>query len=142
MTPFVTRGHVALSGTFGYELDITKLTDEEKAIVKAQTAEYHKYNDLIREGDYYRMESYTENKDRDSWMIVSKEKDRALVFCVQVLSGANRKSRFLRLKGLDPDRRYVADGREYQGSTLMRAGLRIPAESGDFKSRLIEIRQV
>lgn len=142
VTPFVTRGHVALSGTFGYELDITKLTDEEKAIVKAQTAEYHKYNDLIREGDYYRMESYTENKDRDSWMIVSKEKDRALVFCVQVLSGANRKSRFLRLKGLDPDRRYVADGREYQGSTLMRAGLRIPAESGDFKSRLIEIRQV
>ena len=142
VTPFVTRGHVALSGTFGYELDITKLTDEEKAIVKAQTAEYHRYNDLIREGDYYRMESYTENKDRDSWMIVSKEKDRALVFCVQVLSGANRKSRFLRLKGLDPDRRYVADGREYQGSTLMRAGLRIPAESGDFKSRLIEIRQV
>ena len=142
VTPFVTRGHVALSGTFGYELDITKLTDEEKAIVKAQTEEYHKYNDLIREGDYYRMESYTENKDRDSWMIVSKEKDRALVFCVQVLSGANRKSRFLRLKGLDPDRRYVADGREYQGSTLMRAGLRIPAESGDFKSRLIEIRQV
>ena len=142
VTPFVTRGHVALSGTFGYELDITKLTDEERAIVKAQTAEYHKYNDLIREGDYYRMESYTENKDRDSWMIVSKEKDRALVFCVQVLSGANRKSRFLRLKGLDPDRRYVADGREYQGSTLMRAGLRIPAESGDFKSRLIEIRQV
>ncbi len=142
VTPFVTRGHVALSGTFGYELDITKLTDEEKAIVKAQTAEYHKYNDLIREGDYYRMESYTENKDRDSWMIVSKEKDRALVFCVQVLSGANRKSRFLRLKGLDPDRRYVADDREYQGSTLMRAGLRIPAESGDFKSRLIEIRQV
>lgn len=142
VTPFVTRGHVALAGTFGYELDITKLTDEEKAIVKAQTAEYHKYNDLIREGDYYRMESYTENKDRDSWMIVSKEKDRALVFCVQVLSGANKKSRFLRLKGLDPDRRYMADGREYQGSTLMKAGLRIPAEPGDFRSRLIEIRQL
>ncbi len=29
-TPFATRGHVALAGTFGYELDITQISKEER----------------------------------------------------------------------------------------------------------------
>ena len=58
--PFETRGNVAVLGTFGYELDITKLTEEEKEKVKVQVQNYHKYNDLIREGDYYRLASYAE----------------------------------------------------------------------------------
>lgn len=140
-TPFETRGDVALIGTFGYELDITKLSEEEKVLVKSQVEKYHKYNDLIREGDYYRLASASENRYYDSWMIVEKDKSRALLFCVQVLAEANAKSRFLRLKGLDPDKRYLAEGKMYAGRTLMHAGLRIPAAFGDFKSRLIEITE-
>ena len=75
----------------------------------------------------------------DSWMIVDKTKDRALLFYVQVRARANAKSRFIRLAGLDPERRYTVEGREYTGNTLMQAGVRVPAEFGDFKSRLIEI---
>lgn len=139
-TPFETRGDVALLGTFGYELDITKLSADEKEQVKEQVEKYHKYNDLIREGDYYRLASAADNGYYDSWMIVDKAKDRALLFYVQVRARANAKSRFVRLAGLDPERRYTAEGREYAGSTLMQAGMRIPAEFGDFKSRLIEIK--
>ena len=139
-TPFETRGDVALLGTFGYELDITKLSPEEKDLVKVQVEKYHKYNDLIREGDYYRLASAAENRYYDSWMIVEKDKSRALLFYVQVMARANAKSRFIRLAGLDPERRYEAEGKEYTGNTLMQAGIRIPAEFGDFKSRLIEIR--
>lgn len=140
-TPFETRGDVALLGTFGYELDITKLTEEEKAQVKCQVEKYHRYNDLIREGDYYRLASAEENGYYDSWMIADKDKSRALVFYVQVRARANAKSRFVRLAGLDAGKRYAADGNIYAGSTLMQAGLRVPAESGDFQSRLIEITE-
>lgn len=141
-TPFETRGDVALLGTFGYELDITKLSAEEKEQVKVQVGKYHKYNDLIREGDYYRLESAPDNGYYDSWMIVEKDKSRALLFYVQVLARANAKSRFVRLAGLDPERRYTVEGKVYAGSTLMQAGVRVPSESGDFKSRLIEIAEV
>lgn len=141
-TPFETRGDVALLGTFGYELDITKLSAEEKEQVKVQVGKYHKYNDLIREGDYYRLESASDNGYYDSWMIVEKDKSRALLFYVQVLARANAKSRFVRLAGLDPERRYTVEGKVYAGSTLMQAGVRVPSESGDFKSRLIEIAEV
>ena len=141
VTPFETRGDVALLGTFGYELDITKLSDEEKEQVKVQIEKYHKYNDLIREGDYYRLASVSDNGYYDSWMIVEKDKSRALMFYVQVTARANAKSRFVRLAGLDPKKRYIVGGKTYAGSTLMRAGVRIPSEFGDFKSRLIEIAE-
>lgn len=54
----MTRAHVALAGTFGYELDITKISEEERAMIPEQVSMYHKYNDLVREGDYYRVASY------------------------------------------------------------------------------------
>ncbi len=50
---------MALCGTFGYELDPGKLTQEEKEAVKAQVADYHKYYD--RYGDFYRITSPTED---------------------------------------------------------------------------------
>lgn len=141
-TPFETRGNVALLGTFGYELDITRLSAEEKNQIREQVEKYHKYNDLIREGDYYRLASVADNGFYDSWMIVDKTKDRSLLFFVQVRSRANVRSRFIRLAGLDKERSYMIDGKEYAGNTLMRAGVRIMSEFGDFKSRLIEITAV
>ena len=141
VTPFETRGDVALLGTFGYELDITKLSAEEKELVKVQVEKYHKYNDLIREGDYYRLASVADNGYYDSWMIVEKDQSRALLFYVQVMARANAKSRFIRLAGLDADKCYMVEGKTYAGSTLMNAGVRISSEFGDFKSRLIEITE-
>ena len=141
VTPFETRGDVALLGTFGYELDITKLSAEEKELVKVQVEKYHKYNDLIREGDYYRLASVADNGYYDSWMTVEKDRSRALLFYVQVAARANAKSRFIRLAGLDADKCYMVEGKVYAGSTLMNAGVRISSEFGDFKSRLIEITE-
>ena len=141
-TPFKTRGDVALCGTFGYELDITKLSKDEKEMMKQQVADYHKYNDLIREGDYYRLVSYSNNKYYDSWLIVNKEKTKALLFDVQVLARPNRKSRNLRLQGLEETRIYTIEGRRYTGAALMNAGILLPEEQGDFKSRVIRIEGV
>lgn len=141
-TPFDTRGNVALAGTFGYELDVTKLSPDEKEQVKRQTADYHRYHALAANGDYYRLCSYSESRHSDSWMLVSKDREQALLFYVQVLGQAHARSRFLRLQGLDPRRQYTVEGRLYSGSTLMNAGLRIPALWGDFASLRMEIRAV
>lgn len=138
-TPFETRGTVALAGTFGYELDITKLSDEDKALVKEQTKQYHKYHHLVAEGEYYRLASYSENNTFDCFMVVSEDKSQALVFYVQVLFHAQVKSRLIPLRGLDSSKVYLVNGTEYSGDLLQNVGLRVDIELGDFTSKLIEI---
>ena len=137
-TPFMTRAHVALAGTFGYELDITKISDEERMVIPEQVALYHKYNDLVREGDYYRIASYRENGLYDCWMVVAKDKSEALVTYVQVLGRPNVHSRKIKLLGLDVTAGYRLDGTEkvYGGDLLMNAGMLIETMRGDYMSRL------
>ena len=73
-TPFETRGNVALTGTFGYELDITKIPEKDQEMIPQQVQMYHKYNDLVREGDYYRIASYRENHEFDCYLVAAKDK--------------------------------------------------------------------
>ena len=143
VTPFETRGHVALAGTFGYELDVTKISEEDRKLIPAQVEMYHKYNELVRMGDYYRVASYRENHMYDCYMVVKKDKSEALVTFVQVLGRPNVHSRRILLKGLDPDKRYRVDGceRARLGSTLMQAGILVENMWGDFRSRLIHVTE-
>ena len=141
--PFETRGYVALAGTFGYELDVTRIPEEDRRQIPEQTAMYHKYNDLVREGDYYRIASYAENHYFDCWGVVSKDKAEALYTFIQVLNRPNYHSRRIRLKGLDPEKTYRIEGEEstYLGALLMKAGINIPNPEGDFRGRLIHLTE-
>jgi alpha-galactosidase len=162
-TSFETRGNVALAGTFGYELDITKLDDKDKAHIPHQIALYHKYNDLIRRGDYYRIASYRENHLYDCYEVVSKDKTEALITYVQVLKVPEDRSRILRIPGLDPDKEYavivdrtgaiapeddptmvlpVGPRTQMRGDALMYAGLPMPNFWGDFRSALIYLSEI
>ncbi len=149
VTPFETRGIVALAGTFGYELDVTKIPQEDRDQIPDQIAMYHKYNDLVREGDYYRIASYAQNHKYDCWQIVSEDRKQSLVTFVQVLNRANFKSRRILLKGLDAEKQYrvafvnddsIAD-KVYSGDVLMKAGLLVPNPWGDFRARLISLSE-
>ena len=152
VTPFDTRGYVALAGTFGYELDVTKLPEAEQAKIPGQVALYHQYNDLVRSGDYYRIASYGQNHEFDCYMVVSRDRDEALVTYVQVLNRPNYRSRLIRLQGLDPEKTYrleaveggeemaALEGRRFGGDLLMKAGITIPNPWGDFQGRLIYLR--
>ncbi|MBQ7955223.1 MAG: alpha-galactosidase [Lachnospiraceae bacterium] len=154
-TPFETRGYVALAGTFGYELDVTKLSEEDKAMVPRQVAMYHQFNDLVREGDYYRIASYQENHLYDCFQVVSKDKKESLVFFVQVLGEPNMHSRNIRLQGLDENAEYalwdvtVEPGKELlqetevsvKGDTLMYAGMQVQRMWGDFKAKLFYFKK-
>ena len=141
VTPFETRGYVALAGTFGYELDVTKIPEEDRKMIPDQVAMYHKYNDLVRTGDYYRIASYRENHMYDCYMVVAKDKSEALVTFIQVMGRPNSHSRRILLKGLCPDKKYRIEGedRTYLGSTLMQAGILVGNMWGDYKGRLIHL---
>lgn len=143
-TPFETRGNVALAGTFGYELDVTKISEEERNQIPGQVATYHKYNDLVRTGDYYRIASYRETHDFDCYVVVAKDKSEALLTAVLVKRRANQHSRNIRLYGLAPEKTYRIEGEErtYLGSTLMNAGIMIPEHWGDNQSKLIHFVEV
>ena len=106
VTPFETRGYVALAGTFGYELDITRIPEEDREMIPAQVKMYHKYNGLIRSGDYYRISSYRENGYNDCWMVVSADKSRALLTYIKVLARPNSRSVKIKLQGLDSEACY------------------------------------
>ena len=139
VTPFETRGIVALAGTFGYELDVTQIAKEERDMIPQQVAMYHKYNDLVRQGDYYRIASYSQNHKFDCWEVVSEDKKDVLVTFVQVLNRANFKSRNIKLKGLNPNVIYHLEGEEtsYSGETLMYAGIQVANPWGDFQAKLL-----
>ncbi|MBE6023117.1 MAG: alpha-galactosidase [Cellulosilyticum sp.] len=143
-TPFETRGYVALLGTFGYELDVTRIPEEDRKMIPDQVAMYHKYNDLVREGDYYRIASYSENHTHDAWSVVSKDKKEALVTFIQVMAEPNYHSRRIQLKGLDAHTFYcIEETKEvYSGEALMYAGLNIERIFGDFKGKLIHLTAV
>lgn len=144
-TPFFTRGITALAGTFGYELDITKLPEEEVQAIPEQVALYHRFAELIVRGDYYRLISTTEGKGCDCYMVVDKEKENALLSFVQVQGRPNCRSRNVRMQGLKEDALYTVKGigAEYEktlrGDALMYAGVQIPELRGDYQGMLLEI---
>ncbi len=135
-TPFHTRGVVAMSGTFGYELDLAKLSDGEKEQVKEQVKRYHALYSLINDGDYYRLLDMTAQRELSAWEFAAEDGSRALLNIVYSHVRANFVPPVIHLRGLTPDASYrMTDdaGREvgvFTGAVLMRAGFRAPrAES-------------
>ncbi|MDC7288058.1 alpha-galactosidase [Blautia schinkii] len=137
-TPFETRGHVALAGTFGYELDITKISEQDRRMIPEQVRMYHKYHELIREGDYYRIASYRENHTHDCWAVSSRDKKEVLVTYVHVLGNVIAHSRKIKLQGFRPEARYCLEGTDlvFTGEMLMQGGFLISGLRGDYTSRL------
>ncbi|WP_322198891.1 alpha-galactosidase [Acutalibacter intestini] len=123
-TGFETRGAVALMGTFGYELDPRKLTEEQKNLAKAQIADYHKYYDLIHYGDLYRLTDPAQDRFFADWEFVSPDQSEALLTRV-VMRKPDNFYQMLRLRGLDPHKTYMdqATGQRYSGALLMNAGV-------------------
>ncbi|MGN0395791.1 MAG: alpha-galactosidase [Coprococcus sp.] len=139
--PFSTRANVAEAGTFGYELDITKLDEEEKSQIPEQIANHKKYYEVTAYGDYYRLASYRENGKYDAYMMVSKDKTKAYLTFVQVRSVPNSKRYRIKLDGLDSNKRYRIGDMVYAGDTLMYAGMLMPSLYGDSASVILEITQ-
>lgn len=144
ITPFSTRGNVALSGTFGYELDITGIPEKDREQIPEQIELYHQYQQLIQTGDYYRIASWSDRKPYDCWEVVDKDGAEALVTYVQVLGTANGHSRLVKLKGLARDADYELEGTDevYSAEELEQCGFLVKGLWGDFQSRLYHFIQI
>ncbi|MGA7904388.1 MAG: alpha-galactosidase [Terrimicrobiaceae bacterium] len=140
VTPFKTRGEVAFTGAFGYELDVSILSNEDRAEIRRQTALYKQVRHLFIEGDLYRLRSPFESNEA-AWMVVSPARDEALVTHVTILSLPNAADRSLRLKGLDTDAEYQIGDITHHGDALTNIGLPIPYPSGDFLSHVWHLRK-
>ncbi|WP_040952232.1 alpha-galactosidase [Gorillibacterium massiliense] len=143
VTSLETRANVAMAGNFGYELDLTVFTEEEKALVKAQVAQYKEIRHLVQFGDQYRLLSPFEG-NKTAWIIVSEDKTEAALFFFRVLGEPYPGQFRLRLAGLDPNKDYkLADsGEVYGGDELMELGLPEPKGYGDFQSALVLLKEV
>lgn len=125
--PLSTRADVALAGSFGYELDLRLLSDEEKAQVKEQIKEFHDYYDLTHEGDYYRL-TERDNTSFTAWEFVAKNKERALVEVVKKDAWGNPLPVHVAIKGLEDNSMYVCslNGIKRSGKTWNHAGITLP----------------
>jgi alpha-galactosidase len=140
-TPLSTRYEVARTGAFGYELDLTKLSTEDKAEIRRQTERYRSERPLAQFGDFYRLADPFAGNEA-AWMSVAADRSQALVTFVRVLAQPNAPQRVLKLAGLDPSRRYAIDGQTgtWGGDELMTWGLRLPDLHGDFASVSLHLR--
>jgi alpha-galactosidase len=150
ITPLSTRAAVAFFGVFGYELDPTRLSDEERAQIAEQVGFYKRWRDVFQFGRFHRLRSPFQGDGNEvAWMVVAPDRRAAIVGHYQVLSRPNPGPRRIRLRGLDPKLSYRVscwpDGSIHApslgGDELMAAGLapesnRATAVQGDFRARL------
>ena len=141
--PLETRAAVAMGGTYGYELDLTKLPDEEIAQIRELNAKVRSVQELLLYGSFYRLLSpYTGN--RTAWMSVSEDKREAVVTHVYTLGQPNPKDALLRLRGLDPDLDYVdvETGAVYGGDELMLYGVVVKKPHGDYTAQQFHFKAI
>lgn len=144
ITPFETRGHVAMSGTFGYELDVTGISDDDKWAIRKQIEEFNLYNPLIRSGDYYRIGNPFTSDRFDAWEFVAKDKSEALLEYVQILKEPSVFLHRVKLKGLEKGCYYkhTQSGKVYSAELLMNSGFDIPSLWGDFRSYIAHFEKL
>lgn len=156
VTPMETRANVAYFGTFGYELDLNSLSEEEKAKVADQVAFMKAHRELIQFGTFYRLVSpFEDGGNITCWMVVSKDQSEALVGYYRILEPVNTGYQRVKLRGLNPEYKYhvtIQDTCHY-GDELMHAGLIVSDASsgdnkekfnganGDYQSRIYHIRR-
>lgn len=142
VTPFKTRGICAMQGSFGYELDLSKLSEEDKAEARRQIAVYNENWELFQSGSYYRLNSPMEERDYTAWSYVSGDQRKASLSVIYTDLHGNPKPVRVKLKGLKKDASYDVDGTVYTGAALMRGGLLIPKPACNYDSYMVCIREI
>ena len=135
ITSLHTRGVVAMAGTFGYELNLGKLSEEEKMEIRLQVEEYRKFAPLIQTGLYYRL-SDPAREEYAAWAFVSEDQKEVLLNVVLQEIHGNMTVNYVKLQGLKCSAIYrdTETGKIYNGAALMEAGIPMPVEMGEFKA--------
>lgn len=124
-----------MAGTFGYELNLGKLSEEEKEEIRSQVEEYRKFAPLIQTGLYYRL-SDPSKEEYAAWAFVSEDQKEVLLNVVMQEIHENMTVNYVNLQGLKCSAVYrdTETGKTYNGAALMEAGIPMPVEMGEFKA--------
>lgn len=143
VTSLETRANTAYTGAFGYELDITKVSDKEFVEIKKQVEIYKKLRSLLRTGDFYRLVSPYET-NYCSWEMVSKDKSEVYFYASKILSEANKIVMTVKMKGLDPRAEYMDEltGKVYGGDELMCMGVELKYVPDDFVTYTMILKKI
>jgi len=149
-TPLLTRMHTAMGGNFGFELDLSKLSEADRVMAALHVQIYKSIRRLVQFGDFYRIHSPFEG-NLTAWMFVSPDKSEGALFYSRVLACPHEGPAVIKCRGLDPEREYRLENFDnlyqllgykeaYGGDELLYAGFRIPPMLGDFQTNFLRFR--
>ena len=139
VTSLKTRGDVALGGNFGYELDLSKLSDEELDEIRAQVKTVKALRRTTMKGEFTRLLSPWEGNVA-AWQFADGER---LILCAyRVLNRPNAAPTVIRLSSVPEGLYRLSDGKTVSAGDLMHAGLRVDFPRGDFASSVIVLERV
>ncbi len=124
VTPFSMRGNVAMPGQFGYELDVTKLNEEDFSQIREQVDFYEKYGSVFHRGDLYRLRN-PEDGNITATQFISEDKNTVIVMLYSMQGLANSPVHYINLQGLEKGAVYkkVQNGEMWSADTLMNVGI-------------------
>lgn len=163
-TELAARAAVAMAGSFGYELDLNLLTEEEKEQVRKQIENYHRFEMLIRQGRYYRLTDVWKKREYAAWEYCRPDGSEALVTVVTLDTQCNPATEYVKLRGLKEDTKYrvevvgtKTDGTNGQhinetpnavepdyftGAQLVHAGMPIPRMDNEYRAWQMYIKEM
>ncbi|MGO2083026.1 alpha-galactosidase [Vagococcus sp.] len=142
LTSLKTRGNVAMSGVFGYELDLNQLTELEKIEIKKQVTFYKKHRKLFQYGRFIRLLNPFESNDV-AWIHVAKNQKTAILQYFRVLAEESYPLVRLKAAGLVPNKRYQMNGLIAYGDEWMTVGFYVdPDLKGDYQSETFYFKQI
>ena len=138
VTKLYARAALAHMGATGYELDTTKMTEEEIAEIPSQIAAYKQDEDLVFEGDTYRLVSPFGDSNFFAIEVVSPDKKKARLTVMKMMEAFNEPEVRIFPKGLDENTVYTVEelGMTMTGSSWMGFGLLPVMPDGDFETKV------
>ncbi|MGV1060138.1 alpha-galactosidase [Clostridium perfringens] len=148
-TALETRANVAYFGNLGYELDVNKLSDDEKEEIKKQIQFYKENREVFQFGEFYRIKN-PYNNNISAWMVKSSDEKTIILGCYKLLNHANEGQERVKLFGLDKDGDYKLNypyEKEFKGDELMNVGISMNDDyfcnnGNDFSSVLYLLRKI
>lgn len=141
ITSLETRGRVAMSANFGYELNLMKTSKEELRTIENQISFYKQHRKLFQFGEFYRLKAPGEYFET-AWMFQNEEE--AIIIYFNGLARPAVPVNYLPVYYLDNLATYkeIETGRIYSGSELNYAGVTIPRVKEDYKTLIYHFIKV
>lgn len=142
ITSLDSRAFVAMCGTYGYEMDVSKMTDEEKQRSREHIEIFKRVRDVIHKGNMYRLRSPFDG-NYCAFQYVSEDKSRCVLVFSTVLAHPNMERFRVKFEGLDPFGIYRERNTRhiYSGAVMMNVGMARTSGS-DFSSQMYEFERI